>query len=113
MIIINIPLKMDISRIIIMKEHILQIKIINKMKNMILVIIQKKKDMVQEIIKDMVQEIVKDMDQEIIKDIILEIIRDMDQEIIRDMELEISKRIIRHNSSQIFLKKFNIRRIIV
>lgn len=91
MIIINIPLKMDISRIIIMKEHILQIKIINKMKNMILVIIQKKKDMVQEIIKDMVQEIVKDMDQEIIKDIILEIIRDMDQEIIRDMELEISK----------------------
>ena len=83
MIIINIPLKMDISRIIIMKEHILQIKIINKMKNMILVIIQKKKDMVQEIIKDMVQEI--------IKDIILEITRDMDQEIIRDMELEISK----------------------
>ena len=91
MIIINIPLKMDISRIIIMKEHILQIKIINKMKNMILVIIQKKKDMVQEIIKDMDQEIIKDMDQEIIKDIILEITRDMDQEIIRDMELEISK----------------------
>ena len=99
MIIINIPLKMDISRIIIMKEHILQIKIINKMKNMILVIIQKKKDMVQEIIKDMVQEIIKDMvqeiikdmDQEIIKDIILEITRDTDREIIRDMELEISK----------------------